>query len=78
LIDDSRHMRGGTKHVDQIDRERNVGQAGIRLLAQHFVHQRPHRHDAEAIMLHRLRHPVARACRLRRQSDDGDGSDAVE
>src|SRR3569833_3888493 len=71
-------MLGGAKHVDQVDRERDVGKAGIRLFAQYLLDQRSHRDDAVAVTLHRLRHPVARTCGLRRQTDDRDGPDVVE
>src|SRR3569623_189153 len=71
-------MLGGAKHVDQVDRKRNVGQVCIRLFAQYLLDQRTHRDDAVAIALHRLRHAVARACGLRRQTDDRDGPDVVE
>src|SRR3569832_1587973 len=71
-------MLGSAKHVDQVDRKRNVGEARVGFLAQYPVDQRPHRDDAVAVTLHRLCHPVARACGLRRQTDDRDGPDVVE
>ena len=63
---------GLAEAVDDVDRNRNRGDAGIARLAENLAGVGIDRDGAVAVLLHVLRGEEARPIPVRRQSDDGD------
>ena len=69
---------GAAEHVDDVDRERDVGQRGVALLAEHGRRVRVDRHDPLAAPLEQGRDGVRRAAGVTGQAHDRPGLEVVE
>ncbi len=68
-----RNVLGAAEYVDDVDRNRNVFQASIRFVAEHFGFVGIHRNDLIADRLEIGSDFMRRAMGLRGKADDGDG-----
>ena len=64
LVGELTGRRRAPEHVDHVDRERDVGQRRVPLLAQHRLGQRVDGHDALALALEQLGDAVRRPPRV--------------
>lgn len=72
LLHDLRDLVGGAEHVNDVNRERNVRDTGVALLAQDFVGLWVYRHNLIALVLQVAGDHVARLGLLSRETDHGD------